>query len=86
LFKRFHPRIKLTTLFLTKNYLLNTIKLFSDHENRSLGLKSKTPKNLSEVATLRNLNLKILSMQDTKLAQMRPGAIISALLVFWSRL
>jgi hypothetical protein len=46
LFKRFHPRINLTTLFLAKIYLLNTIKLFSDHENRSL-------------ATLRNLNFKI---------------------------
>jgi hypothetical protein len=31
------------------------------------------------VATLRNLNFKILRMQDIKLAQMRPGAKISAL-------
>jgi hypothetical protein len=37
LFKRFHS----TTLFLTKTYLLNTIKLFPDHENRSLGPKQQ---------------------------------------------
>jgi hypothetical protein len=30
------------------------------------------------VATLRNLNFKILNMQDIKLAQMRPGAKILA--------
>jgi hypothetical protein len=30
------------------------------------------------VATLRNLNFLILSMQDIKLAQMRPGTKISA--------
>jgi hypothetical protein len=48
------------------------IKPFSDHENWSLGPKQQNP-------TLRNLNFKILSMQDTKLAQMRPGAKISAL-------
>jgi hypothetical protein len=47
LFKRFHPRINLTTLFFTKTYLLNTIKPFSDHENRSLGPNSLTSKNLS---------------------------------------
>jgi hypothetical protein len=41
LFKRFHPRIDLTTLFSTKTYLLNTIKLFSDHENRSLEPKQQ---------------------------------------------
>jgi hypothetical protein len=41
LFKRFHPRINLTTLFSTKIYLLNTIKLFSDHENRSLKPKQQ---------------------------------------------
>jgi hypothetical protein len=29
----------LTTLFFTKTYLLNTIKLFLDHENWSLGPK-----------------------------------------------
>jgi hypothetical protein len=29
LFKKFHPRINLTTLFFTKSYLLNTIKPFS---------------------------------------------------------
>jgi hypothetical protein len=34
LFKKFHPRINLTTLFLTKSYLLNTIKPFLGHENR----------------------------------------------------
>jgi hypothetical protein len=28
LFKKFHPRINLTTLFLTKSYLLNTLKPF----------------------------------------------------------
>jgi hypothetical protein len=31
LFKEFHSRENLTTLFSTKIYLLNTIKLFSDH-------------------------------------------------------
>jgi hypothetical protein len=36
LFKKFYPRINLTTFFLTKSYLLNTIKPFSGHENRSL--------------------------------------------------
>jgi hypothetical protein len=41
LFKRFHPRIKLTTFFSTKTYLLNTIKPFLDHENRSLGPKQQ---------------------------------------------
>jgi hypothetical protein len=35
-------RINLTTLFLTKSYLLNTIKPFSGHENRSL-TKSQKP-------------------------------------------
>jgi hypothetical protein len=43
------------------------------------GLNSKTSKNLSKVATLRNLNFKILSMQDIKLAQMTSGAKILAL-------
>jgi hypothetical protein len=42
LFKKFHLRINLTTLFSTKPYLLNTIKPFSGHENRSLA-KSKKP-------------------------------------------
>jgi hypothetical protein len=42
LFKKFHPRINLTTLFLTKSYLLNTIKPFSGHENRSLTKSQKT--------------------------------------------
>jgi hypothetical protein len=36
LFKKFHPRINLTTLFSTKPYLLDTINPFSCHENRSL--------------------------------------------------
>jgi hypothetical protein len=31
LFKKTHPRINLTTLFLTKIYLLNTIKPFLSH-------------------------------------------------------
>jgi hypothetical protein len=42
LFKKFHPRLNLTTFFLTKSYLLNTIKLFSGHENRSLTKFQKT--------------------------------------------
>jgi hypothetical protein len=42
LFKKFHPRINLTTLLLTKLYLLNTIKRFSGHENRSLTKSQKT--------------------------------------------
>jgi hypothetical protein len=41
LFKKLHPRINLTTLFLTKTYLPNTIILFSDHENQSLGPKQQ---------------------------------------------
>jgi hypothetical protein len=41
LFKKFHPRINMTTLFLTKLYLLNTIKPFSGHENRSLTKSQK---------------------------------------------
>jgi hypothetical protein len=41
------------------------------------GLNSKTAK--TSLATLRNLNSKILSMQDIKLAQKTPGAKISAL-------
>jgi hypothetical protein len=76
LFKEFHPRVNLTTIFLTKTYLLNTIKLFSDHKNRSLGPKQQNFE--KPILTLRNLNFKILSMQDTELAQMRPGAILSA--------
>jgi hypothetical protein len=58
LFKKFHPRINLTTLFLTKIYILNTIKPFSGHKNQPSGLKQQNLKNLSEVATLRNLNSK----------------------------
>jgi hypothetical protein len=42
LFKKTHPRITLTTLFLTKIYLLNTIKPFWSHENYSL-TKIPTP-------------------------------------------
>jgi hypothetical protein len=41
-FKKFHPRINLNTLFLTKSYLLNTTKPFSGHENRSLPKFPKT--------------------------------------------
>jgi hypothetical protein len=78
LFKKFYPRINRTTLFSTKTYLLNTIKPFLGHETWSLGPKLQNLKNLSEVATLRNLNFKILRMQDIKLAQMRLGAKISA--------
>jgi hypothetical protein len=37
LFKKFHPRINLATLFLTKSYLLNTIKSFLGQETWSLG-------------------------------------------------
>jgi hypothetical protein len=42
LFKNTHLRINLTTLFLTKIYLLNTIKPISSHENCSL-TKSQNP-------------------------------------------
>jgi hypothetical protein len=42
LLKKFHPRINLTTLFLTKSYLLNTIKPFSGHVNQSLPKSQKT--------------------------------------------
>jgi hypothetical protein len=42
LFKKFHPRINLTTILLTKLYLLNMIKPFSGHENRSLTKSQKT--------------------------------------------
>jgi hypothetical protein len=42
LFKKTHPRINVTTLFLTNIYLLNTIKPFQSHENRSL-TKISTP-------------------------------------------
>jgi hypothetical protein len=34
-----YPRIKMTTLFSTKTYLLNTIKSFLGHETWSLGPK-----------------------------------------------
>jgi hypothetical protein len=43
------------------------------------GLNSKTSKNLSKVATLKNLNFKILRMQDIKFAQMKPGTKIYGL-------
>jgi hypothetical protein len=72
LFKKLHTRINLTTLFLTKLYLLSTIKPFS-------GFLDKISKNLYKGGTLRNLNFKVLSMQDIKLAPMRLGANISAL-------
>jgi hypothetical protein len=42
------------------------------------GLNSKTSKNLSEVATLMNLNFKILSIKCIKLFQKTLGAKISA--------
>jgi hypothetical protein len=42
LFKKTHPRTNLTTLYLTKMYLLNTIKPFWSHENGSL-TKSQNP-------------------------------------------
>jgi hypothetical protein len=42
LFKKFHPRIILATLFSTKSYLLNTIKPFSGLKNRSF-TKSQKP-------------------------------------------
>jgi hypothetical protein len=42
LFKKTHLRINMTTLFLAKIYLLNTIKPFSNHENCSL-TKSQNP-------------------------------------------
>jgi hypothetical protein len=63
LFKKFHPRIDRTTLYSTKSYLLNTIKPFLGHENRSWqNLKNKG-------GTLWNLNYKILSILflDTKI-------------------
>jgi hypothetical protein len=41
LFKKIHPRINLATLFSTKLYLLNTIKSFSGHDNRSLTKSQK---------------------------------------------
>jgi hypothetical protein len=52
LFKKFHPKINLATLFSTKSYLLNRIKPFSRHENRSL-TKSQI---FYKKGTLRNLN------------------------------
>jgi hypothetical protein len=75
MFKKFHPRINLTTLFLTKSYLLNTIKPFPGHEKRFLTKSRK----LVQVGTLRILNFKILSKQHIKLAQNTPGAKISGL-------
>jgi hypothetical protein len=45
LFKKFYARRNLTAFFLTKTYILNTIKPFTGHENRPLGLKQQ--KNLS---------------------------------------
>jgi hypothetical protein len=45
LFNKFHPRINLTTLFLTKTYLLNTMKPFSGHYfgSKQQNLKKKEP-------------------------------------------
>jgi hypothetical protein len=54
LFRKFHPRINLTTLFFTKTYILNTIKPFSGHKNRPLGLKQQNLKNLSEEPEFQN--------------------------------
>jgi hypothetical protein len=42
LFKKFHPKMNLTTLFFTKSYLLTTIKPFAGLENRSLTKSQKT--------------------------------------------
>jgi hypothetical protein len=47
MFKKFHPRINLTTLFLTKTYILNTIQPFLGHKNGPLELKQQNVKNLS---------------------------------------
>jgi hypothetical protein len=41
LFKKFHPKINEATLSSTKSYLLNTIKPFSGHENRSFTKSQK---------------------------------------------
>jgi hypothetical protein len=49
LFKKTHPRISLITLFLTKIYLLNTIKPFSSPENSSLTKISKPFKKVFKV-------------------------------------
>jgi hypothetical protein len=43
--KKDNSWIILTTLFLTKTYLLNTIKPFSGHENQSLGPEQHSLKN-----------------------------------------
>jgi hypothetical protein len=45
LFKKFHPRINLTTFFLTTTLILKTIKPFSGDENWSLRPKQQNPKN-----------------------------------------
>jgi hypothetical protein len=54
LFGKFHPRINLATLYSTKSYLLNTIKPFSGHENRSL-TKSQKPWQGGTLRNFRNL-------------------------------
>jgi hypothetical protein len=72
LFKKFHPRLNLTTRFFPKpilSYLLNTIKLFLGHATWSLGPKQQNLKSLSKVATLWNLYFKTLSMRCIKLVQ-----------------
>jgi hypothetical protein len=43
LFKKTHPRINLTTLFLTKIYRLNTIQPFSSHDKILKLLKKGVP-------------------------------------------
>jgi hypothetical protein len=59
LFKKF-----LATRFWTKSYLLNKIKPFSGYETSSLTKSQK----LLQGGTLRNLDFKIPSMQDIKMA------------------
>jgi hypothetical protein len=44
LFKKFHPRINQTTLFLTKTFLLKIIKPFLGHETWFLGPKQRNLK------------------------------------------
>jgi hypothetical protein len=78
LFKKYHPRINLTSDNTFVN-LLNTIKPFSGHDNCGpWGLNNKIRKNISCVATLRNLYFKILSMRCIKFAQKTQEAKISA--------
>jgi hypothetical protein len=62
LFKKFHPRINRTTIYSTKLCLLNTIKPFLGHENRSL---TKSQNNL-QGGYLLFLDTKILDKSDTR--------------------